>query len=252
MKYVAFQYSVCFTKNVHSCQYFPSILPLAYSWQVGELHTLSSAHKKPHSLYYADCKFFKKKQFTVLLCRKHNQIQQKMKIWNVSLVHFQQSCFSHLAAQGTSLTAHRKSPPSNQLWEVSQPTWSQDFARPSDTFVKNSVICGERTRYQRAWSRIWIDTAQTFSCPPVNLEQYDHPGFGQGHRSMRSQPCSLAAVTMTILAVAGDTITSYVSNMISTGTAFCHYHFSLLQVELHSQQEKQSWIHCEYSCTRWQ
>lgn len=112
---------------------------------------------------------------------------------------FQQSCFSHLAAQGTSLTAHRKSPPRNQLWEVSQPAWSQDFARSSDTFVKNSVICGERTRYQRAWLRIWIDTAQSFPCPLVNLEQYVHPGFGQVHRLMRSQPCFLAGVTMTIL-----------------------------------------------------
>lgn len=75
MKYVAFLYSVRFTEKIHSFQYFPSTLPLAYSWQVGESHTLSSAYKKPHSLYYADCKFFKKKQFTVLLRRKRNQIQ---------------------------------------------------------------------------------------------------------------------------------------------------------------------------------
>lgn len=63
---------------------------------------------------------------------------------------------------------------------------------------------------------------------------------------------ALTAVIMTILAVVGDTITSCVSNMISTDTAFCHYHFSPLKwiCTANRKNHCQSWI--EHSCTRWQ
>lgn len=161
-----------------------------------------------------------------------------------------------MAAKGTGLTAHRKSPSSNQLWEVSQPAWSKDFARSSDTFVKNSAICRERTSYQRGWLRILIDAAQSFSCPLVNLEQYlDHPGFGQVRRSMTRQPCFLTAVIMTISAVVGDTRSNPMLQTRSAPTQpFVTTIFSSFE-RIYTASRKnhcQSWIHCKNSCTRWQ
>lgn len=168
---------------------------------------------------------------------------------------FWQSCFSHLAAKGTGLTAHRKSPSSNQLWEVSQPSWGKDFARSSDTFFKNSVTCQERTSYQRGWLRILIDAAQSFSCPLVNLEQYDHRGFGQVHRSMTSQPCFLTAVIMTILAVVGDTRSNPTPQTWSalTKPSVTTIFSSFERIyRANRKNHCQSWIHCKNSCTRWQ